>query len=361
MCLYPKLIRNPKYKENKKNGGRVPAVNDTRVLLVPIGCQECIECRKQKGNNWKIRLIEDIKTNTNGKYITLTFSNESIKELAKERQKLKGYALDNAIATLAVRRFTERWRKEFKKTIRHWLVTELGHNGTENIHMHGILWTDEPYSKIREKWGYGFIYPRNEYEERKNYVSERSINYMIKYVTKVDLQHKFYKSIILTSNGIGANYIPYETYTIEWCEQWTNRDKNGKWTVKNYTKSKTIKTDKKNITNAVTNRFQGEKTDEGYRTTKGHKLGLPTYYRNKLYTDEEREELWIHKLNKEKRYVLGREIDISKGEEQYYKALKTAKAKNKQLGFGEGKNQWIREQYENERRQIMINKRIEGK
>ena len=51
MCLYPRLIKNPKYKENKKNGGVIPAFLDERVLAVPIGCGECIECRKQKRRN----------------------------------------------------------------------------------------------------------------------------------------------------------------------------------------------------------------------------------------------------------------------------------------------------------------------
>ena len=48
MCLYPKLIQNPKYKKNKKNGGNVPTPQDDRVLLVPIGCGKCFECMKQK-------------------------------------------------------------------------------------------------------------------------------------------------------------------------------------------------------------------------------------------------------------------------------------------------------------------------
>ena len=39
------------------------------------------------------------------------------------------------------------------------------------------------------------------------YCNEKTINYIIKYVTKVDEDHKNYKSIILTSKGIGSNYI----------------------------------------------------------------------------------------------------------------------------------------------------------
>ena len=47
---------------NKKNGGQVPPVSDSRVLLVPVGCGKCIECRKQKSRNWQIRLKADIVT-----------------------------------------------------------------------------------------------------------------------------------------------------------------------------------------------------------------------------------------------------------------------------------------------------------
>jgi len=107
MCLYPKLIKNPKYKSNKKNGGNIPEMKDKRVAMVPIGCGECMECVKQKANNWIVRLMEDIKTYKNGKFITLTFSNESYAKLAG-LCKGEGYTLDNNIATLAVRRFLER-------------------------------------------------------------------------------------------------------------------------------------------------------------------------------------------------------------------------------------------------------------
>ena len=84
MCLYPKLIRNPKYKPNKKNGGHPPPVLDKRVLYVPIGCGKCIECMRQKAREWTVRLMEDIKEHTNGKMVTLTFSDKSIRDLSEE-------------------------------------------------------------------------------------------------------------------------------------------------------------------------------------------------------------------------------------------------------------------------------------
>ena len=60
MCLYPKLIANPKYKANKKNGGNVPPIFDKRVLTIPIGCGKCIECKKKKAREWQVRLSEEI-------------------------------------------------------------------------------------------------------------------------------------------------------------------------------------------------------------------------------------------------------------------------------------------------------------
>ena len=87
-------------------------------------------------------------------------------------------------------------------------MTELGHNGTENIHLHGIIWAED-ISKLRDLWGYGFIWDgkKDSYGRKTNYVSAKTVNYIIKYVTKVDLKHRYYKQAILTSAGIGAGYM----------------------------------------------------------------------------------------------------------------------------------------------------------
>ena len=47
-CLFPKLIKNPRYLPNKKNGGKPPALTDKRVEFVPVSCGKCIECRKKR-------------------------------------------------------------------------------------------------------------------------------------------------------------------------------------------------------------------------------------------------------------------------------------------------------------------------
>ena len=45
MCLYPKMIKNPKYLPNKKNNNNPPEITDERVKWVPVGCGNCMECR----------------------------------------------------------------------------------------------------------------------------------------------------------------------------------------------------------------------------------------------------------------------------------------------------------------------------
>ena len=200
MCLYPKLIRNKKYRENKKNGGVIPPITDIRTTYVPIACGQCMECMKAKSREWQTRLMEEIKTSTNGKFVTLTFSEEQlnkikqkvIREIKINEKNYQNKDIENEIARTATRLFLERWRKLHKKSIRHWLVTELGHQGTERIHMHGILFTDKTKEEIEQIWKYGMIWIGK-------YVNEKTINYIVKYIYKQDEQHKSYKPKILAS------------------------------------------------------------------------------------------------------------------------------------------------------------------
>lgn len=330
MCLYPRLIENKRYTPNKKNGGVIPAVYDKRALAVPAKCGHCMECRKAKAREWTVRLSEDIRVHKGAQMITLTFSTESLLKLAedwrirkdrktgqiyKEQIKdLKGYDRDNAIATRAVRLFTERWRKEHKTTIRHWLVTELGHQNTEHIHLHGIVWGNP--IEVERIWQYGWVYKgelvNNKYQ---NYVNGRTIGYTVKYISKMDLIHQTYNPIILASKGIGADYV----------------------------KQKRIE-----------QKFNYEETRDHYRTESGHKVGLPTYWRNKIYTDEEREAMWMNKLDKNIRWVDGQKIDLNRvNENEYYKTLIEAQNKSKKLGYRDGTKKWKREVYERERRELI--------
>lgn len=315
MCIYNGLITNPKYKPNKKNNGIVPIPKDSRVTAVAIGCGRCIECKKSKALQWKVRLMEHVKHNHNGLFVTLTFSNESISQIIelKKLGNIKGYALDNAIATNAVRLWLERWRKKYGKSLNHWLITELGHNGTENVHLHGLVWTTEGIEAIRDTWKYGYIWPRE--KDTKTYVTEKTANYITKYITKQDFDHREYNAVILTSPGIGKGYIGSAA----------SQD---------------------NVYNELS------ETKDTYITSSGHKIALPIYYRNKLYTDEERELLWLAKLDKQERYVLGQKVDISTSIEEYSNLVNEARIINNKLGYGNRFINYNQKEYENKLRDL---------
>lgn len=318
MCLFPKILENKKYKPNKKNGGKIPPLKDERTRYVPIACGKCIECMKMKAREWRIRLSEEIrdKTNETANFVTLTFDEKSLKyytklaiEKIKESEDKKNKILENEIATIATRRFLERWRKKYKKSIKHWLVTELGHKGTERIHMHGIIWTNNK-EEIEKIWKNGITWIGD-------YVNERTINYIVKYIHKMDLKNKGYKPKVLTSAGIGKNYIKRK--------------------------------DSKN--NAY--RENGQ-TDETYRFRNGTKSYLPIYYRNKIYKEEEREKLWIEKINKGTLYIGGEKTDIKNGyTKNHLELLEWYRWKNKELGYGDDSKEWSIDEYKKNRKKLM--------
>lgn len=332
MCLYPRLIANPKYKESKKNGGNVPQAKDKRVLTIPVGCGDCFVCKKQKARNWQYRLIEEVKSDNTGKFVTLTFDNESLKkyylkaktvknrtivgckmkltkqgyrpryiyEESIEAIKLEGYELDNAAATIAVREFLERIRKETKKSIKHWLVTEIGGERSERIHLHGIIFTND-IETICKHWKNGYVW-KGKYKNEVliNYVNEKTCSYITKYMLKVDKVHPNYKSIVLCSKGIGSN----------WCKN---------------------------------------RKVENYRTSTGHKTALNNYWKQKMFNDDEREELWIKMLDKNERWIDGikYKADDIDGIQQ---ALNRARELNKELGYKDGSKKFDESKYEKQLR-----------
>ena len=301
MCLFPIIKRNPKYTPNKKNGGVVPTPRDGRVLAVPIACGKCIECRKKKAREWQVRLHEEIRDDPNALFMTMTFSEEALETFQCDDA--------NEVASKAVRLFIKRWVKKYGESVKHWLVTELGHKDTERLHLHGFLWTDKTCDEIQKIWKYGIV-------DTGEYVNHKSVGYVVKYVSKVDPTHKEYISKVFASKGIGKGYI------------------------KRYEAQK--------------HKFKETETNEIYRAPNGVKMGLPIYYRNKLWTEYEREQLWLQKLDKQERYVLGQKIDVSDelGELEYEIARLEAQEKNRNLGYTE--KPWDKITYKKRREEFGI-------
>lgn len=302
MCLYSRFTRNKKYVPNKKNGGKPPKAADPRLLLVPIGCGQCEECRQQLANNWRVRFNEELKTDKTAIMVNLTFSEEKLNWYREITSGKDEYKHDTNAATAAIRLFLERWRKKTKKSVKHWLITELGHEGTERIHLHGLIFTTNP-KLIEEKWQNGWV-------KLGTFVNQKTINYIIKYITKIDTKHKNYVGKIHCSAGIGKTYIKKELDT-----------ETGE--IKKLGEGYTF------------NKYQDNgRTKEYYRTKEGYKLQLPMYYRNKLFSEQERERLWLEKMDKKERYIKGTVYKVTNKEEEktWLNALLTAQKDNEKHG-----------------------------
>lgn len=314
MCLYPKFIKNKKYLPNKKNNYNPPTPTDYRTTIVPVGCGNCIECRQQKAREWQTRLHEEIKIHKCKYFVTLTFSEENFTKLCKE---LKTETA-NIIAAKAVRRFLERWRKKYKKSVTHWLITELGHTNTERLHLHGLIFTEEPLTlqELQNIWQYGIA-------DNGQYVNERTINYIVKYVTKIDNDHKGYIPQIFCSSGIGRSFC--------------------------------------NTIDFQRRKYNGTNTIEYYTLNNGAKVNLPIYYRNKLYTEEQREQLWLQKLDKQETYVRGLKMPLKTDEDinRYNEVLKQQQEENKRLGYGDDSKEWQRKDYNVTLRRLNVKQRLQ--
>lgn len=228
-CLHPICIRKKEIDETILSSQLVTPnniVNYTR--LVP--CGHCIECLRTKSKNWRIRLFEEYKSCSDAKFVTLTFSEESYKKLKEDVLKLavedvdgikcyrrkcsgmnsyryiplKGKFLDKQIARLAIRRFLERYRKRYRVSLRHWLITDYGHRGTERLHLHGIVLNARcttqrshrtliKFEEFRDLWSYGHIW--------LGWCTDRSINYITNYITKIQ------DARVFVSPGLGKSYL----------------------------------------------------------------------------------------------------------------------------------------------------------
>ena len=73
-------------------------------------------------------------------------------------------------------------QKETGKSLKHWCVTELGED-RGRIHLHGIFFGNQAAELVIEKWKYGYVFIGN-------FVNEKTINYISKYMLKDDLNNR---------------------------------------------------------------------------------------------------------------------------------------------------------------------------
>lgn len=227
---------------------------------VPVPCGSCPFCLKRKASHWALRLDNHIKDKGRVFFVTLTYENPPISP--------NGFmTLDKRVFQL----FMKRLRKYEKKSrLSYYAVGEYG-GVTHRPHYHVILYGLQDYifigvdndgydtfhsKSIESAWcdfhgnnsvKFGFV-------QIRGVKNNEAIKYCTKYITKGRCIPMFdkddrLKEFALMSKKLGLNYIT----------------------------EKTLRWHKSDLT-----RF--------YHTVEGgYKVSMPRYYRDKIFTKEERE------------------------------------------------------------------------
>lgn len=289
MCYFTKKVLNKRFLPNRKNRWEPPVCTDERFRYVEVECGHCFECRKKKRREWRIRNYEQLKETPTAIFFTGTVSPQRYEYICKKYGYKNDGTQDNEIITKIQRLFLERIRKQTGYSIKHWCVTEKGHTNTRRIHIHGLYYATHKETKwqltkiLFENWidGYRFY---------GKYVNEKTINYVSKYMTKKDEDNPEYIGIVLCSKGLGAGY-------------------------------KRRAGDK--------HRWRKEKTITTYKTERGTDLPLPRYYKTTLFTEDQRQLLWLYQEDEGTKYVNGTKIIAANTvNKEYYETLVREKNEN---------------------------------
>ena len=83
--------------------------------------------------------------------------------------------------------------------------------------------------------------------------------------------------------------------------------------------------------------------EKTYRLRNGSKINLPIYYRNQLFTEEEKEALFLDKIEKGIIYVMGQKVH--RDDEEYYLQLLNEGRKTEYRLYGYNVQNWEEQKY----------------
>lgn len=213
---------------------------------IPVGCGRCPTCRRAKINGWVFRLLQEEKRCTNSHFITLTYEPETV-PVIDNLMTLRKKDFQNFMKRL-------RWNlgKNHPK-IKYYAVGEYG-SKSYRPHYHAIIFNVNDASEFAKAWTTDKGDPIG-YVDVGN-VSGASITYTLKYMDKQKRVPRWagdprLPEFTLSSKGLGENYLTPEI----------------------------IKYHKDDLTRQYVT------------APSGHKIPIPKYYKDKIFTDEEKYEI----------------------------------------------------------------------
>lgn len=238
---------------------------------VPVPCGKCPNCHKRRISQWSFRLMQEDKVSTSSLFITLTYDTKHVHITNKGFMNLN---------KRDVQLFFKRLRKlNPDGNIKYYLAGEYG-GQTQRPHYHIILF-NALVQTIQEAWQLGQVH--------YGQVSAASVGYTLKYISKAGKipMHKNddrLPEFALMSKGLGKNYLTKAMLA------WHKKDKLNRMYV--------------NVEN-------------------GKKVGMPRYYKDKIYHEQERKAIGYHAR---KAMLVKLEKDYAKNPNYYRDKYEAAKA-----------------------------------
>ena len=214
MCLYPLFIKT-------KDAFGV-------YINQSVPCGKCIECVKDRQNEWKIRLVEECRDHRYIYFFTLTYRDDTI-EWVNDTFGIPHTTFRKSDYQLWFKRSRIYYERYFNREIdfKYFLCTEYGPN-TGRAHAHGLLFTDisETFiSHMFNDWSntFGFAnYSRVGVNRNKRTSTPSAVgNYVAKYCLKprqlmtdaeLEVDSLIKEGVLLApfrlmSKGIGESYV----------------------------------------------------------------------------------------------------------------------------------------------------------
>jgi len=208
----------------------------------PVPCGKCPECKMRIVHGWAFRLMQEEKRSISSLFTTLTYDEKMVP--ISQHGRLSLWKRDCQL-------FFKRLRKENSKsdamaTIKYFLCGEYG-GQTKRPHYHALIFNAD-VRNIETSWKFGSVHYGT--------VNDASVYYTLKYMMKTPPKRKRdddrEPEFRIMSKGIGLGYTQKTAV-----QKWHKAD--------------------------LENRMYLNLTD-------GKKIGMPRYYKDKLYSEEERED-----------------------------------------------------------------------
>lgn len=311
-CERPITIVNPRYKGLSRGLLRREALERYGLDLaeppdyyLTVPCGKCHSCQKKRLQSFRLRLMYEFTESKTAVFLTLSFNDSALEEYKDNYNK-------------AVCQFMDALRKRYGKELRHFFVMEYGKDylyidrhgkqkcGTKRPHFHGLIFNmpSIDFYMWESVWNRGngrvrdsstpfngfFNNPRGLLYVEAVRDAQRCASYICKYLTKEYSKDRITPRVI-TSVGLGSQYLT-----------------------------------KGNIQRHI-------KDLDTTLTVNGYPFSLPLYYRNKIFSKEDKIALVLKRYfdtTPFKRVVDGREYYT---EDSYKKALERYSRKKQSLGL----------------------------